>query len=131
MADKKSSVGELKVNVDVSEAIKGLKAVQREAKKATAALKELEEETKKHNKNVLLETLANLHNIPKETLEKTKIKYTPLSKVEPKPEVIVFDEMHAMCPRCGSTNREINEIKSAPKELYAREIKCLDCGYLI
>ena len=32
----------VKVNVDVAEAITGLKALQREAKKATAALRELE-----------------------------------------------------------------------------------------
>lgn len=31
----------VKVNVDVSEALTGLKAIQREAKKATAALREL------------------------------------------------------------------------------------------
>ena len=37
----------LKINVEVSEALKGLKAVQREARKATAALKELEEHKKK------------------------------------------------------------------------------------
>lgn len=38
-----ANIGELsvKVNVDVSEAISGLKAVQREAKKATQALAEL------------------------------------------------------------------------------------------
>ena len=37
----------LKVNVDASDALTGLKAIQREAKKATAALKELEEQQKK------------------------------------------------------------------------------------
>ena len=45
MAEKKrESVGNLnvKVDVDVSEAIKGLKAVQRAAKDATKALAELE-----------------------------------------------------------------------------------------
>lgn len=46
MADNKSrEVGELhvKVNVDVSEALIGLKAVQREARDAAKALRELEE----------------------------------------------------------------------------------------
>jgi Zn finger protein HypA/HybF involved in hydrogenase expression len=38
----------LKINVEVSEALKGLKAVQREARKATAALKELEEQQKRN-----------------------------------------------------------------------------------
>lgn len=46
MADKKSRefIGELKmkVNVDVSDALTALKAIQREAKKATQALNELE-----------------------------------------------------------------------------------------
>lgn len=36
------SVGSFHVDIDVSDALKGLKAVQREARKATAALKELE-----------------------------------------------------------------------------------------
>ena len=38
-----ADIGEMnvKVNVDVSEAIRGLKAIQREAKKATQALAEL------------------------------------------------------------------------------------------
>ncbi|UOQ93405.1 hypothetical protein MUO14_24050 [Halobacillus shinanisalinarum] len=39
---KKKSVDKLTVDVDCSDALKGLKAVQREAKKATAALKELD-----------------------------------------------------------------------------------------
>lgn len=32
----------VKINIDVSEALVGLKAIQREAKRATAALRELE-----------------------------------------------------------------------------------------
>lgn len=43
MADKRESIGDIsvKVNVEVSEAITGLKALQREAKAATQALAEL------------------------------------------------------------------------------------------
>ncbi|WP_434181895.1 hypothetical protein [Bacillus sp. jun7] len=43
MADKRESIGDIsvKVNVEVSEAITGLKALQREAKAATKALAEL------------------------------------------------------------------------------------------
>lgn len=39
-----ATVGELnvKVNVDITETIRGLKAIQREAKKAAQALRELE-----------------------------------------------------------------------------------------
>ncbi|MET3658167.1 hypothetical protein [Sporosarcina psychrophila] len=39
---KRKSIGELKINMDVSEALKGLKAVQREAKKTARALREVE-----------------------------------------------------------------------------------------
>ncbi|MFD2133327.1 hypothetical protein ACFSKI_19110 [Pseudogracilibacillus auburnensis] len=39
---KPKSIGTLTVDIDCSDALKGLKAVQREARKATAALKELE-----------------------------------------------------------------------------------------
>lgn len=44
MAQTKRELSELsvKVDVDIAEAIRGLKAVQREAKKATQALRELE-----------------------------------------------------------------------------------------
>jgi ribosome-binding factor A len=41
MADNKSSGLTVKINVDVSEAITGLKALQREAKEASQALQEL------------------------------------------------------------------------------------------
>ncbi|MCY9052461.1 hypothetical protein MOE90_01985 [Bacillus spizizenii] len=48
MADKRvSDEISVKVNVDVSEAITGLKALQREAKAATKALAELREEQAK------------------------------------------------------------------------------------
>jgi hypothetical protein len=42
----------VKVNMDCSEALKGLKAVTRAAKKATAALKELEEQKIKMTESV-------------------------------------------------------------------------------
>lgn len=42
MAANKARELEIKVNVDVSEALTGLKALQREAKKATQALRKLE-----------------------------------------------------------------------------------------
>lgn len=42
MADNKSRELIVKVNVDVSEALTGLKALQREAKEAVRALRELE-----------------------------------------------------------------------------------------
>jgi hypothetical protein len=46
MADNKSRGLTVKVDVDVSEALTGLKALQREAKAATKALRELEEAQK-------------------------------------------------------------------------------------
>ncbi|UFT98106.1 hypothetical protein KO561_12930 [Radiobacillus kanasensis] len=45
--ENKESIGSLTVDVDCSDALKGLKAIQREAKKATAALKELEGQQEK------------------------------------------------------------------------------------
>lgn len=42
MANEKLSGLSVKVNIDVSEALTGLKALQREAKDATRALRELE-----------------------------------------------------------------------------------------
>jgi hypothetical protein len=49
------SVGALTVEIDCSDALKGLKAVTREAKKATAALKELEEQQAKMNVQVQID----------------------------------------------------------------------------
>ena len=45
--NKSKSVGSFHVDIDCSDALKGLKAIQREAKKATQALKELEEQQKR------------------------------------------------------------------------------------
>lgn len=56
------SVGSFYVDIDCSDALKGLKAVQREARKATAALKELEEQKK--NKYLSIE-LDELGDVPK------------------------------------------------------------------
>jgi hypothetical protein len=48
MAEKRESNDlSVKVNVDCTDALTGLKAVTREAKNATAALKELEEQQEK------------------------------------------------------------------------------------
>lgn len=41
--EKSKSIGKLKVDIDVSDALKGLKAVERQAKKTTRALREVEE----------------------------------------------------------------------------------------
>src|SRR5690625_3940331 len=67
MADEQSregkgSIGKLTVTADVGNALKGLKAVQREAKKATAALKELEEHKK--SKYLVIE-LDELSDVPR------------------------------------------------------------------
>jgi len=48
MADNQSRVS-ININVEVSEALTGLKAIQREAKKATQALRELEETQQNYN----------------------------------------------------------------------------------
>lgn len=44
MSEKTAELN-VKVNVDIAETIRGLKAIQREAKKATQALRDLEAET--------------------------------------------------------------------------------------
>lgn len=51
MADNKSRELTIKIDVVISEAITGLKAIQREAKKATQALRELEAAQKAVNDN--------------------------------------------------------------------------------
>jgi type IV pilus biogenesis protein CpaD/CtpE len=55
----------IKVDVDVSEALTGLKALQREAKKATQALRELEEAQNGNTCNITV-------NIP-DKVDSTKI----------------------------------------------------------
>ncbi|ADU30993.1 hypothetical protein [Evansella cellulosilytica] len=61
----KQSIGKLTVDIDCSDALKGLKAIQREAKKATAALKELEEQQKKSaNINAQIVPSIDLPKIP-------------------------------------------------------------------
>lgn len=58
--DNVKTVGELtcKVDVDISEALTGLKALQREAKKATQVLRELEEAQKGVNQPIVVAPLT-------------------------------------------------------------------------
>lgn len=51
VTEKKKQIGKLTIDIDCSEALKGLKAVTREAKKATVALKELEKQQAKMEVN--------------------------------------------------------------------------------
>lgn len=91
--------GELTVGVDVSEAIKGLKAVQREAKKTTAALKELEEQQTRN------QSLPNIKG------------YSP--------HTVVFDEMHHVCRRCGENKLKLQPLGEGIKGV---KLVCEDCG---
>lgn len=59
---KSISVGSFHVDIECSDAIKGLKAIQREARKATKELRELEEQKK--SKYLVIE-LDELGNVPK------------------------------------------------------------------
>ncbi|NYV67578.1 hypothetical protein HYI36_20070 [Bacillus sp. Gen3] len=70
MADNKSRELSIKVNVDISEALTGLKALQREAKKATQALRELEGVATLHAGEVVLprEQAEKLANYKSDTL---------------------------------------------------------------
>lgn len=54
VTEKKRSIGNLTVDIDCSEALKGIKAITREAKNATAALKELDE-VRRETKLLLIE----------------------------------------------------------------------------
>ncbi|WP_102271293.1 hypothetical protein [Cytobacillus massiliigabonensis] len=59
MAEKNNSRElSIKLDVDVSEALTGLKAVQREAKKATQALRELEAAQQKFNQPITVAPLT-------------------------------------------------------------------------
>lgn len=87
---EKITAREITVDIDVSDALKGLKAVTREAKKATAALKEFEKQKK------ILGT---------------------------KPSMVVFDEFHFACPKCGE-NLEESIVRADDKEVK----KCLVCS---
>lgn len=59
MTDKMSRGLSVKVDVDVSEALTGLKALQREAKKATQALREVETAWDYSEGSITHEVLAN------------------------------------------------------------------------
>ncbi|MCY8493758.1 hypothetical protein [Bacillus inaquosorum] len=66
MADKRvSNEISVKVNVEVSEAITGLKALQREAKAATKALAELREEQRNLNIEGVAQVLEKFLESPK------------------------------------------------------------------
>src|SRR5690625_5134030 len=84
MADKKSRevIGEgltIKVTADVEDTLKGLKAVQREARNTTKALRELESQQHK-NKHLVIE-VDKLGDVPRvyykgeEVTQKEKIKF--------------------------------------------------------
>jgi len=67
MADNQSRVS-ININVEVSEALTGLKAIQREAKKATQALRELEEAQQNYNITINIDNIvpreeADVHDI--------------------------------------------------------------------
>lgn len=87
---KRITAGELTIDVDVSDALKGLKAVQREAKKATAALKEFEKQKK---------------------------------ILGAKPSVVIYDEFHFACPKCGK-NLEESIVRADGEEVK----RCLVCS---
>ena len=63
MADNQSRVS-ININVEVSEALTGLKAIQREAKKATQALRELEE-AQQYNITININEEADVDKIAK------------------------------------------------------------------
>lgn len=60
----KKSIGEIKIDVDCSDALKGLKAVTREVKKVSAALEELDR-LKEHTKAIGISVHLNGNEIAK------------------------------------------------------------------
>lgn len=42
---------------------------------------------------------------------------------------LIFDEMHSMCSKCGSTNREHQKLIAGNDKVYAARTICLDCGW--
>ncbi|WP_313894692.1 hypothetical protein [Psychrobacillus sp.] len=78
--EKKVSIANVKL--DLSDSIKELKAIQREAKKATAALKELESIQTRESNPLLSIEIESLDNVPKviykgeEITGKTNIDFT-------------------------------------------------------
>ena len=111
MADNKScegkktiSVGTVTVDIDVSGALKGLKAVQREARKAVAELKKLE---------TLLELKGKLPG---------QIKTYGKSV-----SMAAYDEFH--CPKCEGYNVEETTLRNIEGEELEHRINCLECGW--
>ena len=73
---KRKSNGELKINIDVSEALKGLKALQREAKKTARVLKDVEEQRRS---NPIFNITMNSGDDPIKIVETVKIQLEKLS----------------------------------------------------
>ncbi|NEU29935.1 hypothetical protein GN156_03980 [bacterium LRH843] len=67
----------VKVNIDVSDALKGLKAVQREAKKTVRVLREVEES---RNFNPVINITVNSNDDPKKIAENVKAQINKTSE---------------------------------------------------
>lgn len=106
MANKSESnkINNLKIEIDVSDALKGLKALQREARKATAEVKKLQDLMKMKGK------------LP------GQIKSYGL-----KPSMVIYDEFH--CPKCKGNNLETTTLRTLGDEEVSKKIDCLDCGW--
>ncbi|WP_156290776.1 hypothetical protein [Oceanobacillus salinisoli] len=122
--DKTISAGTLIITADVSDAIKGLKAIQREAKKATAALKELESIESK---------ISSMFGVPVKLLKSDSDinkQYEVFKKKHKlggyKPQTVVVDEMHTMCHKCGSERTKLQSLGDNVKGI---KLVCEDCGW--
>lgn len=73
-----------KVNVDVSDALKGLKAIQREARKATKVLKglEIQKQMTEQNNNLLTIEMEKLDSVPKVYYKGKEVTNKVLIKLE-------------------------------------------------
>lgn len=100
----------VKIDVDVSDALTGLKAVQREAKKATQAMRELEsaqvpDHVKNYGKSVSWTTNAESQawfaKVPTKALAEELAKREGVSTVEIDTADIRSIELAVDLPRCG------------------------------
>lgn len=105
MADKQSSegknVGTVTINADVSDALKGLKAVQREVKKTTAALKGVQEQQKR-NRTLLTIELDDETSVPRvfydggEITEKVRVNFDWETKTDRPGKLVTNIEYYEM-----------------------------------
>jgi hypothetical protein len=88
---KKAGELTVKLDVDASDAIRALKALQREARKATQALRELEVEAEKQAKDQTVNITVNIFTEPGSDIDVDKIAEDISEKLRKASELYDFD----------------------------------------